>query len=166
MALKRSADSVSKATALIGLGAVEEKLKQALQKQKLAIDQFDQALEMDPRNVIVHSNRGLACYFANRPEEAMAEWANVTRLDPQYANRRGTAIQREFDDSQVDYVPLNVPDRAIRMPLKTADYLPRFLWGYDVGEWEIIVSDPALAALPEQLRALRALERDQRAIGL
>ncbi len=164
--LKRAGESVSKATALIGLGAAEEKIKAALQRQQEAIRNFDHALELQPRNVIVHSNRGLACFFANRPEDAMAEWANVTKLDPLYANRRGAALQREFDDSQVDYIPLDVPARAIRLKLRTAEYLPHFVWGYDVSEWEMIVSDPALAPLPEQIRALRALERAQRALPL
>jgi tetratricopeptide (TPR) repeat protein len=166
MELKRAGDSVSKATALIGLGAAEEKIKAALQKQKQAIEMFDQALSLDPRNVIVHSNRGLACFFANRPEDAMAEWGNVTKLDPLYANRRGAALQREFDDSQVDYNPLEVPQRAIRLKLSTAGYLPHFVWGYDLNEWEMIISDPVLAPLPDQIREMHALERAQRALAL
>jgi tetratricopeptide (TPR) repeat protein len=166
MELKKAGEKVSKATAMFGTGVADEKIKAALQKQKQAIEEFDKALSLDPRNVIIHSNRGLACFFAGRPEDAMAEWANVTKLDPLYANRRGAALQREFDDSQVDYLPLEVSQRAIRLKLSTAGYLPHFVWGYDVSEWEMIISDPALAPLPEQIREMHALERAQRALAL
>ena len=90
----------------------------------------------------------------------------VTQIDPLYARRRGKAVQSEFDDSQVDYVPLNIPQRALMPPLKTADYQYRFLWGYDADDWEMIISDPSLAPLPQLYRQARSLERNLRALKL
>ncbi|MBV9851807.1 MAG: tetratricopeptide repeat protein [Armatimonadetes bacterium] len=149
--------------ALMNRGQNDEKMRQSVEKQKQAIEMFDRALKMDPRNVMLHSNRGLACYFANRAEEAMAEWTNVTKIDPLYARRRGKAQQSEFDDSLMDFRPLNISERAIMPPLKTADYLYRLLWGYDTDDWELMISDPALAPLPPMLREARFLERNLRA---
>ena len=149
--LREASRNMQQGLAMIARGAAagQEKEKQALEKQKQAIDMFDRALAITPRNVMLHSNRGLACFFANRPEEAMEEWGAVTQIDPLYARRRGKAVQSEFDDSQVDYVPLNIPQRALRPSLKTADYQYSFLWSYDSDEWEMIIGDPALAPLPQ-----------------
>ena len=149
--------------AMIARGGAEEKMKQSVDKQKQAIEMFDRALVLDPRNVMLHSNRGLACFFSNRAEEAMEEWGNVTRIDPLYARRRGKAVQSEFDDSQVDFRPLIAPERALMPPLKTADYQYRFLWGYDTDDWELILSDPGLAPLPHMMREAHFLERSLRA---
>jgi tetratricopeptide (TPR) repeat protein len=51
------------------------KAKAAKEKFGQAIDMFDRSLAMTPDNVILHSNRGLACFFANRIEDAMREEA-------------------------------------------------------------------------------------------
>ena len=146
-----------------GAGAAQEKEKQAIEKQKQAIDMFDRALGIQPRNVMLHSNRGLACFFANRPEEAMTEWGLVTQIDPNYARRRGKAVQSEFDDTQVDFVPLDIPKRAVMPPLQTADYQYQLLWSYDTDDWEMIISDPPLAPLPKMTREAHSLERNLRA---
>ena len=118
---------------------------------------FDRALMLAPTNVMLHSNRGLACFFASLPEEAMTEWGLVSKIDPAYANRRGKRIQSEYDDSQIALVPFSAPERAV--PIKTAGYLPRFLAGYDTEEWDLILSDPSLARLSELRRELRRLDR-------
>ena len=149
--------------ALATRGHGDDKMKQSVEKQKQAIEMFDRALALDPRNVMLHSNRGLACFFASRAEEAMKEWATVTRIDPLYARKRGTAHQSEFDDSQVDIRPLIVPERAVMPPLRTADYQYRLLWGYDTDSWELVLSDPTLAPLPQMLREAECLARNLRA---
>ena len=138
----------------------DARMKQAIDRHKQAIDMFDRALALDPRNVMLHSNRGLACFFASRPEEAMREWATVTKLDPAYARKRGTRQQSEFDDSNLTLMPFSVPARAISLPAKTGPYLPRFAAGYDTDEWDLILSDPALARLSEMRREMRRLDRD------
>ena len=142
----------------------DPRTKQAVDRHKQAIDMFDRALALDPKNVMLHSNRGLACFFASRPEEAMQEWAMVTKLDPAYARKRGTRQQSEFDDSHLGLVSLSVPARAVSLPAKTGPYLPRFLAGYDTEEWELILSDYALACLSEMGQALRRLDRDLAAL--
>jgi len=138
----------------------DPRTKQAMERHKQAIDMFDRALALDPKNVMLHSNRGLACFFASRPEEAMREWAMVSKLDPAYARKRGDRQQSEFDDSQIALVSLSVPARAVSLPAKTGPYLPRFLAGYDTEEWDLILSDPALVRLSEMRRELRRLDRD------
>ena len=138
----------------------DPRMKQAIDRHKQAIDMFDRSLALDPRNVMLHSNRGLACFFASRPEEAMREWGIVTKLDPAYARRRGTRQQSEFDESNLALVPLSVLARAASLPAKTGPYLPRFLSGYDTEEWDLILSDPDLAHLSKMRRELRHLDRD------
>ncbi len=137
----------------------DPRLKDALEKHKLAIEMFDRALAIVPSNVMLHSNRGLACYFANRPEDAMQEWGHVSRLDPGYARRRGQKQQTEFDETQVNFVALNARERALSLPPKTPDYLAQYAFSYDIDDWDLIISNPALAPLPQQLRQARQLER-------
>ena len=139
--------------------------KLALERHKQAIDMFDRALVLDPRNVMLHSNRGLACFFASQPEEAMKEWGLVSKLDPAYANRRGKRLQSEYDDSQIAFVPFSVPDRAAPIAPKTAGFLPRFVPGYDTDEWDLILSDPVLSRLSDMRRELRHVDRTLAAQG-
>ncbi len=143
----------------------DPRMKQALEKHKHAIDMFDRALKLDPRNVMLHSNRGLACFFASMPEEAMKEWGMVTKIDPAYARRRGARQQSEYDDSQIALVPFSVPDRAAQLAPRTGGYLPRFLAGYDTDEWELILSDPELIKLSEMRHELTRLDRELAAQG-
>ncbi len=137
----------------------DPRLKEALEKHKLAIEMFDRALAIVPSNVMLHSNRGLACYFANRPEDAMQEWGHVSRLDPGYARRRGQKQQTEFDETQVNFVALNSRERALSLPPKTPDYQAQYAFSYDLDDWELIISNPLLAPLPQQIRQARQLER-------
>lgn len=137
----------------------DPRLKEAQEKHKLAIEMFDRGLALVPSNVMMHSNRGLACYFANRPEDAMKEWAHVSRLDPGYARRRGQKQQTEFDETQVSFVALNAESRALPLPPKTPDYLTQYAFSYDLDDWELIITNPALAPLPQQLRQMHQLER-------
>ncbi len=139
--------------------------KQAMERHKQAIDMFDRALLLDPRNVMLHSNRGLACFFASLPEEAMKEWGHVSKIDPAYANRRGKRLQSEYDDSQIALVPFSVPERALPIPPKTAGFLPHYLAGYDTEEWDLIFTDPALAHLSDLRRDLRRVDRALAAQG-
>jgi tetratricopeptide (TPR) repeat protein len=143
----------------------DPRAKQALERHKQAIDMFDRALVLNPRNVMLHSNRGLACFFASQPEEAMKEWGAVSRLDPAYANRRGKRIQSEYDDSQIALVPFSVPERATPIPPKTAGYLPHYLAGYETEEWDLILTDPALAHLADLRREIRRVDRALAAQG-
>ena len=134
-------------------------------REKQAIDMFDRALVLDPRNVMLHSNRGLACFFASLPEEAMKEWGLVSKIDPAYANRRGKRLQSEYDDSQIAFVPFSVPDRAAPIAPKTASFLPHFVPGYDTDDWDLILSDPALSRLSDLRRELRHVDRTLAAQG-
>lgn len=139
--------------------------KLALERHKQAIDMFDRAIVLDPRNVMLHSNRGLACFFASQPEEAMKEWGLVSKIDPAYANRRGKRLQSEYDDAQIALVPFSVPDRAAPIPPKTGRYLPRYVTGYNTEEWDLILSDPALARLSDLRLEMRRVDRALAAQG-
>jgi tetratricopeptide (TPR) repeat protein len=135
------------------------KAKESQERSKIAIEMFDRALAMQPQNVMLHSNRGLACYFANRPEEAMVEWTAVSRIDPAYARRRGQRQQSEFDDTMIAFIPVDVSVRAMALPAKTSDYLSRYVPSYDVEEWSLILMEKELEAVPEMTRQARHLER-------
>lgn len=137
----------------------DPKAQEGRDKQKIAIEMFDRAIALDSRNVMLHSNRGLACFFANQPEAAIEEWTLVTRLDPNYARRRGKSQQSEFDETVVEFVPIDTAARAMPVPVKTADYLSRYVFGYGLDDWHLVLSDPALAAVPEMARQARHLER-------
>lgn len=137
----------------------DQKAKDGRDKSNAAIEMFDRSISLAPRNVMLHSNRGLACYFANRPEEAMTEWTLVTRLDPGYARRRARVQQSEFDETIVEYVPLDTAVRAMSLPIKTAGYLYQYVPGYDTDEWNLVLNDPSLIPVPEQIRQVRHLER-------
>ncbi len=143
----------------------DPRMKQALERHKQAIDMFDRALVLDPRNVMLHSNRGLACFFASQPEQAMSEWGLVSKIDPAYANRRGKRLQSEYDDSQIAFVPFSVPERAVPIAPQTAGFLPHYVSGYDTEEWNLIIADPALSRLSESRRELRRLDRALAAQG-
>ena len=114
---------------------------------------------------MLHSNRGLACFFASLPEEAMSEWGLVSKIDPAYANRRGKRLQSEYDDSQIALVPFSVPERAMPIPPKTAGYLPNYVAGYDTEEWDLILNNPALAKLSALRVELHSVDRALAAQG-
>jgi tetratricopeptide (TPR) repeat protein len=137
----------------------DAKAKESQERSKIAIEMFDRALALQPQNVMLHSNRGLACYFANRPEEAMTEWTLVTRIDPAYARRRGKTQQSEYDDTMIAFVPIDIAVRAIALPAKTSDYLTRYVHSYDVDEWVLIFRETLLESLPALIRESRRLER-------
>jgi tetratricopeptide (TPR) repeat protein len=137
-----------------------------MDRSRLAIEMFDKALALEPENVLLHSNRGLACFFANRPEEAMMEWQTVSRLDPAYVKRRGSAVQKEYDETAVTFVDINIPERAIQLPARTADFLYQLSPGYDTDEWDIMVTDKSLDKVPEYIRDARRIERNLQALQL
>lgn len=142
----------------------DPRAKESLEKHRQAIAMFDKGLELDPKNVMLHSNRGLACYFSSRAEAAMQAWATVSKLNPLYAQKRGKAQQTEFDETQVAFVPIDIPKRALPIMPRTGEYLHRLLPGYDTDEWELVLSDPALAPVPEMRREARQLERHLHAL--
>lgn len=144
----------------------DAKARSAVSKHKQAVEMFDKALALEPANVMLHANRGLACFFANRPEDAMEEWGLVTRLDPNYAKKRAKIQQSEFDDAPMHFIPLQFADRALAMPFQTAELLFEFAPGYDTDEWALSIGDPALAQVPAMKAELRRLERRLHALHL
>ena len=144
----------------------DTKAKEAIDRSRLAIEMFDKALALEPDNVQLHSNRGLACFFANRPEEAMVEWATVTKLDPAYVRRRGSAVQKEYDETAVTFVDIIISERAIQLPARTSDFLYQLSPGYDTDEWDVVVSDKSLEQVPEYIRDARRIERNLQALQL
>lgn len=137
----------------------DAKYKESVEKQKMAVEMFDRAIAIDPENAMLHSNRGLACFFANMPEQAMHEWAMVTKLDPAYARRRGKAQQSEFDDTAIKFATMNILDRAAVMPPRTADYTFTLSQGYDTDDWAVMIEDDLLKQIPEMDKQAWRLER-------
>lgn len=144
----------------------DAKARAAVAKHRQAVEMLDKALALEPANVMLHSNRGLACFFGNRPEDAMEEWALVTRLDPNYAKKRAKIQQSEFDDTPMHFIPLHFAARALAMPFQTAELLSEFAPGYDTDEWALSIGDPALAAVPAMKIEMRRLERRLHALHL
>ena len=144
----------------------DPKWKESTERHKLAVDMFDRALALEPNNVLLHSNRGLACFFANRAEDAVMEWALVTKIDPGYARRREKVMQTEFDESAIKYAELNILERADRVPARTADYLYRLSPGYDTEEWSVIIDDQTLSDVPNLMMRSRQIERTIKALTI
>ncbi|BDI32301.1 hypothetical protein CCAX7_43520 [Capsulimonas corticalis] len=144
----------------------DAKWKESVERHKQALDMFDRALALDPKNVMLHSNRGLSCFFANRPEDAMQEWAIVSKIDPNYARKREKKQQSEFDDSAVGFVSLNLLDRVATIKPRTADYVYQLSPGYDTDSWDLMIDDAAMKDIPELNRQSRQLERSLQALTL
>ncbi|MGO8673829.1 MAG: tetratricopeptide repeat protein [Capsulimonadaceae bacterium] len=144
----------------------DAKYKESVDRHRLAIDMFNRAISLEPNNVMLHSNRGLACYFANQAEEAVQEWAAVTRIDPSYARRRQKVMQSEFDETAVKFTELNIMDRADRVPPRTADLLYRLAPGYETEEWQFVIDDEGLVDVPEWERRSRHIERVLKALAV
>lgn len=142
------------------------RVRNAREKFSQSVGMFDRAIELAPKNVILHSNRGLACFFANRVEDAMHEWSMVSNLDAEYAKRRGHLMQTVFDEAAVQFVSLKVSDRVSRHPFLTADYAYRLAPSYDADQWELMLRDDDLKQVPQWSaeadrlgRALKALKQ-------
>ena len=137
----------------------DAKFRLAKERHMLAVEMFDRALALDAKNAMLHSNRGLACFYANRPEESMEEWALVTRLDPVYARKRGAKQQSEFDDSAVQFQHLNVTERTEEIPSPIPDALYELSSGYGYDTWDIMTKDHDIAAIPQLQATVWDLER-------
>lgn len=51
---------------------------------QLAIEQFNQAAQLDPNNADLYANRGLAHHWLDAPGEANADYSRAIELDPDY----------------------------------------------------------------------------------
>lgn len=142
------------------------KAKAAAEKFVQSVGMFDRALALSPNNVILHSNRGLACFFANRLEEALGEWSMVSRLDAEYAKKRGALQQSVFDETAINFVTLKVWERVSMLPLKSPDYQYKLCAGYDTEEWGLIIKDEQLAPVPKLTREADQFERSLRALNI
>lgn len=138
--------------------------KLAIDKFKQAIDMFDKALEMEPQNVVLHSNRGLSCWYAERVDEAVQEWSLVSQIDPEYAARRGDLMRSAFDETALSYVPLRISDRMFGFALATADFRYRLAPGYHADRWDLIIEDEDLAPVPDMADEIHYLERNLRGL--
>jgi tetratricopeptide (TPR) repeat protein len=140
------------------------KVRQAREKFAQAIQMFEHALTFAPNNVILHSNRGLACFFGNHVEEAMQEWSRVSQLDPEYARRRGHLMQTVFDEAAVQFVSMKVAERLNKHPLPTASFVYKLAPSYDVDRWEVVISDAELKSVPAWSQEADRLERNLKAL--
>jgi superkiller protein 3 len=128
-----------------------------------AIDYFDKAIKLDPKNPMLHSNRGLACFFAKRAEDAMKEWMIVSKLNPAYYRSRGAKQQSEYDESALDFAPLDVSSRAQHIQPGTGSFMYAPLPGYEFCKWEMEYSDLNLQELAKLKGQHDEIERSLRA---
>lgn len=69
-------------------------------KYDRAIQDFDQAIKLDPRNGLAISNRGIAYYLQGNYAQAIADYDNVLQLTPDDAGTlydRGMAKLKKGD---------------------------------------------------------------------
>ncbi len=142
------------------------KAKAAAEKFIQSVGMFDRAIAINSQNVVLHSNRGLACFFANRLEDALAEWSMVSRLDAEYAKKRGALQQSVFDETAINFVSMRVWERISMLPLKTPNYQFRLSAGYDTEEWDLVIGDSNLAPIPKLSREADQMERSLRALHI
>jgi superkiller protein 3 len=142
----------------------DRRSKSAVEKFRLAIEMFDKALAMEPQNVVLHSNRGLACWYAEDVDEACVEWTLVSHIDPEYAARRGELMRSAFDETSLSYAPIRISDRMFGFPLITANYRYRVAPGYDADNWNLMIEDEELAEVPELAREVSFIERNLRGL--
>jgi len=79
-----------------------------------AIEDYDQAIRVEPNYAKAYNNRGLAYYHKHDYDRAIAEFNQAITLDPNYAdayNNRGLAYyaKRDMDKALADY------DQAIKL---------------------------------------------------
>ncbi len=70
-----------------------------------AIDDYSQALDLDPGYVLAWYNRGIAYWLAGRYDRAIGDYTEALRLDPGYVNA--------WNERGVSYLDKEQYDRAI-----------------------------------------------------
>jgi tetratricopeptide (TPR) repeat protein len=73
-----------------------------------AVEQYNEALKIDPKYAVTYNNRGNAYYFKKDYSRAIADYDEAIRLDPKYAvayNNRGNANlgKKDYDRAIADY---------------------------------------------------------------
>jgi hypothetical protein len=95
------------------------------------------------------------------------EWTMISRLDPEYAKKRGElSMNTVFDESAINFVEMRSWERISMMPLKTPGYLHRLSPGYDTEDWDLIIEDKQLAAVPSMVREAEEIERNLRSLKI
>ena len=118
-----------------------------LKRHKEAIQQFETAIKIQPRNPMLHSNLGLAAYFNGDVDISVREWRMVSEISLEYARRRGAKQQTEYDDSIVDFIPLDFRKRALHTTPRLPDFLVPFVPGYHTAGWELVIDNPQVRRL-------------------
>jgi len=125
-----------------------------------AITAFQQSLKINARTPITHSNLGLAYYLFKKVDQAMEQWRVVSQLDAGYASRREEEQYRVYDNSLVEILPLNWPQRLVRLSPALPHAHTRPLPGYNARAYRPVIIDPILqkaAAMKIELDAKRRL---------
>jgi tetratricopeptide (TPR) repeat protein len=106
-----------------------------------AIADHDQAIRLDPKDVVAYKNRGNAYTGKRNYDRAIADYDEAIRLDPKYGpayNNRGNAYQykRDYDRAIVDF------DKAIQLdPTISTRYYNRGNAYYLKGEIDRAIAD-------------------------
>ncbi len=137
-----------------------------LKRHKEAMQQFEAAIKIEPRNPMLHSNLGLAAYFNGDVEISVREWRMVSEISLEYARRRGAKQQTEYDDSIVDFVPLDFRTRALHTTPRLPNFLVPFVPGYRTGQWELVITNPDVLRLEQLKSQSESLDRSLRAMKI
>ena len=126
-----------------------------------AIEDYDKAIALNPKNANAYYNRGNAYYNMSEYDRAIKDYDNAIALDPKYADaygNRGTSYRNkgEYDSAIADY------DKSIALnPNDAIDYNNRGFAYEKLGNKQMAETDyqKALSLLPGDKYATAALQR-------
>ena len=132
-----------------------------------AIEDFDQAINLDPENAEAHEGRGFAYLDLDLPEQALGDFDEAIRLDPGFAHAhggRGVAHERlgQMDEAMAAY------DQAIRLdPERALFYRARGSLQFDLREYRYAINDfdRAIEIEPELAWTYAALGQTLQRLG-
>ncbi len=106
-----------------------------------AILYFNKAIELDPVNPVVYSNRGAAYSAKGKHDQAIADWTRALEVDPKYGsayyNRGRTfCVMKQYDKAIPDL------DKALEIdPTHARAYYERGIAHYEKSQYDLALSD-------------------------
>lgn len=128
-------------------------------KHQEAIYHFKRALEFDPDDVVSRGNLGLSYYLSGNADLAVKEWHQVSVLSPKYHAEREDVRHAAFDDARLGFTPFDWQARAINLHPLGMGLQYRLLTNDDDDYWQLELSDPDLAQVPELIRRIQRYDR-------
>ena len=73
-----------------------------LQQYQEALDDFSEAISLDPQFAVAYGNRGVCHFMLQQYQEALDDFSKATSLDPQFTGNRGVChlMLQQYDDAE------------------------------------------------------------------